>query len=498
MTSINNDKNINNDESINKLFTKSNYNKYISNTDFILNDLYKLKQNINNNFNHFCMPNVLSNTLCDLIINESEKYANINNGWYVDRHRNYPTTDIPIRLIPSLSNLILNVVTYDIFPIIAYRYNISKYFLNCIDLFIVKYHENFQTKLERHVDGSIFSFNILLNDPCDFEGGGTNLEENGNDILVLNSKGGLLIHSGKCYHSGKEITKGVRYVLVGFINYINHYPLKNETIRKPKLNIDSLYIKSQYLKNIYDNINSSSISYILNTDKELFNIVEKLIYTLALFHIKKLGKTFDSKKFYIEFWWKNDVVNDNIIVHDFHIDKDENALKKYQKLFVPILSTVTYLNDSKCPTIIYNGEIRNKENIKDNDLIISLPRELKHISFDGLNPHGAFKIFDNIENTTRKTLMFNLWENHCPENVMVAEKHIFPENINNFLYTKEEDIFELNDNNNIKNITTKPNFIIDIIKNILQNKMDPKTITEITKLLNLNGNIDCDIFKLTI
>ena len=34
-------------------------------------------------------------------------------------------------------------------------------------------------------------------------------------------KGDILIHCGQKYHGGKKIKKGIRYILVGFITYIN-------------------------------------------------------------------------------------------------------------------------------------------------------------------------------------------------------------------------------------------------------------------------------------
>ena len=47
------------------------------------------------------------------------------------------------------------------------------------DTFFVKYEADgasAQTGLSVHTDGSTFSFNVLLSDPADFEGGGTFIE----------------------------------------------------------------------------------------------------------------------------------------------------------------------------------------------------------------------------------------------------------------------------------------------------------------------------------
>lgn len=487
---------------ITDLFVKSEYKKSTSETDEIISFINTERENIMNSyFNYFCMPNVISNTLCDFIINESEKYAHINGGWYTKRHRNYPTTDIPIKEIPNLNIIVQNLIKYEVFPVISYRYNVSKYFLDCNDIFIVKYDANFQNKLDRHKDGSVFSFNILLNDPSNFEGGGTIIHENGNDVLVLNTKGGLLLHSGRCYHAGNKITKGVRYILVGFVSYMKEYSINNKISYKIKNNINAWNITSQYLTKIRESIDKCSVSYMLNTDKKDFNIIEKFIYQLSIFHIKRLDKEWDDKKYFIEFWWKNDIItNNNLVIHKFHIDKDEIAFKKYNKMICPILSTVTYFNKSNCPTAIYNGRIQNIDNSNVKDLILSFPIEFKHICFDGSFPHGAIQLVNqelNSENNTRKTLMFNIWEDHRPLNVKFAEPNDFSQDIKNTFYSKDEELFTLNDfdeNNYIKNIVTEPNLLRDFVKNCAYNKID----LEFRHSIHLDDLNQYNILKITV
>ena len=212
------------------------YEKQTKNTDELYFDLVNLrehifKQIINNNplYNHIKFKNIINNELCDFIINESEKFALKNitkerpTGWTISRHKNYPTTDLPIKEIPTLFNLINNIIRFNIFPLIESSYNVNKYFLNCNDIFIVKYKYDEQNELSRHKDGCAFSFNILLNDETEFENGGTIIYENGEDILIKNTKGGLILHSGQSLHSGNKITKGIRYILVGFISYLKEY-----------------------------------------------------------------------------------------------------------------------------------------------------------------------------------------------------------------------------------------------------------------------------------
>lgn len=72
--------------------------------------------------------------------------------------------------------------------------------------------------LALHVDddGSGISFNLLLSDPDDFEGGGTffpGLEP----PVVRPQRGGLLSHYGGLKHASVPTTGGQRYILVGFL-----------------------------------------------------------------------------------------------------------------------------------------------------------------------------------------------------------------------------------------------------------------------------------------
>jgi hypothetical protein len=360
------------------LFTTNKYETCTQNTDFLENNIQILKKNLIKELNvnkskYTCktFENIISNNLCDYIINESEKYAkhtanNINlTGWTTKRHMNYPTTDLRIGSIPSLAILVNNIVKYDIMPLVSKLYNVNRYFLDCNDIFIVKYDAEQQSELEKHTDGSIFSFNILLNDESEFEGGGTIFYTNNNEpfntmnntinqTLVKNKKGGLLIHPGIVFHSGNKITKGKRYVLVGFINYFKTeiekaitYDLKHKS--NVNLNSWKFNMEKQNKDLLVDYIeNNGHGTYILNANKVMFTIVEKIIYELAMFHFKRLNIEYDPNRYFIEYWWKNKKINTNETtneIHGFHSDKDED-LYENNKLIHPFLATVTYLNDS--------------------------------------------------------------------------------------------------------------------------------------------------------
>lgn len=155
--------------------------------------------------------------MCEWLIYEAELYAMQIGGWTKTRHKNYPTTDLPVKNMSRIVAPLMNLVVGNIFPIIAETFGLNRYLLNVVDLFVVKYDSEFQSYLDFHKDGSIISFNILLND--DFEGGGTIVRHKSGEALYESEKRDLFIHCGKVLHSGRKITSGRRYIIVGFIEY---------------------------------------------------------------------------------------------------------------------------------------------------------------------------------------------------------------------------------------------------------------------------------------
>ena len=84
---------------------------------------------------------------------------------------------------------------------------------------MVKYKWDEQSKLEPHHDSSSYTANIALNKRgVDYEGGGYRfIRQNFN--FYQENVGHCCIHPGKVthYHEGLPTTKGVRYILVSFI-----------------------------------------------------------------------------------------------------------------------------------------------------------------------------------------------------------------------------------------------------------------------------------------
>ena len=168
----------------------------------------------NNRFlQRFILNNIYSQDTCNWIISESELYAKENGGWTTNRHNKYPTTDIPIDNIKSIFKYVLGTIP-NIMTKIYKSYCMSESIsINIVDLFIVKYEKDSQNKLEIHTDGSFITFSIMLSSSKDYEGGGTEFNDG---IQTFLEQGDILVHSGYVKHSGLEVTKGTRYILVGF------------------------------------------------------------------------------------------------------------------------------------------------------------------------------------------------------------------------------------------------------------------------------------------
>lgn len=152
------------------------------------------------------------------------------------------------------------------------------------------------------------------------------------------------------------------------------------------------------------------LTYLLDTNKSQYSVIEKFVYEIALFHFNRLNIPFDKNK-YIEFWFKT---NSSIQHNSYHFDCDEydKKMNNRGKLTTPLLSCIVYMNDSKVPTIITNVDQKTYNSAifeENNTIILSFPKFLKHISFDGGNNcHGILNFFNDEEK--RFILAINLWE----------------------------------------------------------------------------------------
>ena len=214
-----------------------------------------------------CPPEVIDDavtaTQADALVQAAEAYAG-EHGWTTNRHYNYPTTDLPWYVLSPEAQTIVDDVWRAMASNVKKRCGLGgddKLTIN--DVFLVKYTPDGQPGLHRHRDGSFASFNLMLSDPEDYEGGGTRMWDSAEvdrhkadyweyetrhranrttaprggwdaydpDAGVLKPehatlyrlrKGQMLTAGGFNFHEGLPVTRGARYIVAGFVGLNKH------------------------------------------------------------------------------------------------------------------------------------------------------------------------------------------------------------------------------------------------------------------------------------
>lgn len=198
------------------------------------------------------------------------------------------------------------------------------------------------------------------------------------------------------------------------------------------------FFSSDYIKYFDKNENNLSELFI-DTTKQHFSLLEKIIYDIGMFHFKRVNIEFDENKHNIEFWIPvrdNYNNNDDNNISSLHIDCDEEYRIKHNKRTSPFLSTVTYINydsNRNNPTIITNieennSDISNKDKLfQYNKFYFSFPKFLKHISFEGGKYyHGILNYSENTNEKQykkRQVLAIGLWDKQLVNNNYFTSKY---------------------------------------------------------------------------
>ena len=157
----------------------------------------------------YTLKAVWSHEDCDFVLTAVKAAVDRSSGWTTDRHAAYATTDIPCRQISEVDAWVRSSLSERVLPELAKRHGWGDGSGSCLyfrDLFFVQYSVQGQAGLALHRDGSIISFNILLNSPKDFEGGGTFVEAD--DRAYQIDQGDCFVHSGKLRHGGWPFLEG--------------------------------------------------------------------------------------------------------------------------------------------------------------------------------------------------------------------------------------------------------------------------------------------------
>ena len=154
-----------------------------------------------------------------------------------------------------------------------------------------------------------------------------------------------------------------------------------------KININDDVIDK--LENYITNTNNTDL-FILDFNKVNFDFIEKFVYDIALFHLNNYNIELNHNH-QIEFWIKNG----NDYVNSLHFDCDE-VLRSENIFEYPLLSCVTYFDDSNYPFILTDIDVENykyKNFNESKQLHILFPNKYTHVSFDPKYYHGAINIF---------------------------------------------------------------------------------------------------------
>ena len=194
------------------------------------------------------VPGVIPKETCASIIDAAEAFAlSSGGGWTTKRHIAYPTTDIPVDDIFGRFSIVHGLVNGHVLPALARCFPmLDEESLRIKELFVCKFEatEGKQRGLGPHKDGTPWSFVLCLNDSADYLGGGTFFEEIPASRATIAGKplqsieadepalgvlmrppegttgvGSAVFFSGKNRHRGEPVTRGVRYILTGFIDY---------------------------------------------------------------------------------------------------------------------------------------------------------------------------------------------------------------------------------------------------------------------------------------
>ena len=181
---------------------------------------------------HYTHTPVVARGECHSLVAEAEAIAATAGGWGqlgLGRPGWLPLTEMPRanawfkQRLDALFYPFLRASWSDHLPPLDHAHGS----LRVVDAFFSKYASSstggdrgLMAKLFKHRDtryGTVFSFNLALNGPEDFAGGGTWIETLGR--AVHSRAGHLLTHASGVMHGGNPVWSGTRYILVVFCTY---------------------------------------------------------------------------------------------------------------------------------------------------------------------------------------------------------------------------------------------------------------------------------------
>jgi hypothetical protein len=149
----------------------------------------------------------------------------------------------------------------------------------------------------------------------------------------------------------------------------------------------------------------------------------------------------------------------------------------------PIITTITYLNDSNIPDILTNIDVdtyKFKDLDNNSKIAFSFPKYMKHITFNGGKFfHGINNLFNDTEFKDRITLKINIW-NKQPSKI---EYFVCPDDISISKFTKYDILIKMwNETDN--KITSLVN--VDVLNSVFfENLLYKNNISLDSQILNM-------------
>ena len=150
---------------------------------------------------------------CAAAIRAAEAWAASAGGWTTSRHFAVPTTDVPLRHLTSLLPALNRALRDVLLPAAAAAYYPAAMAraarLRVLDGFLVRYTAGEQAGLPTHCDQSLLSYTIALNEPTEYEGGGTYFRAIG-AALDAPHAGHAVLFPGRLEHAGGSPSREAR------------------------------------------------------------------------------------------------------------------------------------------------------------------------------------------------------------------------------------------------------------------------------------------------
>ena len=137
-------------------------------------------------------------------------------------------------------------------------------------------------------------------------------------------------------------------------------------------------------------------------------------------------------------WWFHYIKKcDRMIA--FHSDHDEMVRRENEgEMIYPLLSTVTYLNNHKSPTIVWDTSTGKNQkeyrNIPPTEVVFSIPEEGRMLTFNPRYIHGVLPHSEG-----RITLMYNIWD-YRPKALNRLGQRTLARNMSSQFFARHESI----------------------------------------------------------